>query len=201
MSAAERFYVKTASLASILPSVAGPAVGGFAGYNVGGRFGHPELGALLGTISLGTAGKLLVEKVEQAQEQQPQMPPGAPYAIDPTAVDIPPWALQGAQMLQPLMKQSSAMDWILGEVPGANVVQRGMTQGLGGAGRAFAGMALGGVPGSLLGMGVGKGIEHLAGRNINIPGIRITLPELLAGLGGTIGATKGLQHLAPEQGH
>lgn len=199
MSAASRFHIKSATLASIFPAVAGPAVGSFAGRAIGAKYPAigPEVGTLIGGIGGGVGGQLIREQVENAQA----MPPGAPYALDPTAQDIPTWALQGAQLVQPLLKQSGAADWVLGEVPGGNVLQRGLSQGLGGAGRAFAGMTLGGVPGSLLGMGAGKGIEHLLGHPVNIPGVGITLPELLAGLGGTIGATKGLQHLAPEPGH
>ncbi len=199
MSNAARFHIKTADLASIVPAVAGAPIGAFAGRAIGSRLlgptHGPDIGTLIGGIGGGIGGQLIKEKVEESD-----MPPGAPYALDPTAQDIPTWALQGAQLVQPLLKQSSAMDWVLGEVPGGNVVQRGLTQGLGGAGRAFAGMTLGGVPGSLLGMGAGKGIEHLLGHTVQVPGLGISLPELLAGLGGTIGATKGLQHLAPEQG-
>ena len=196
MTSVEKFFVKTSNLAGIFPAVAAPAVGGFVGRAIGSRYPGvgPELGALIGGIGGGVSGQMIREKIEN-------VPPGAPYAIDPTADDIPSWALQGARMLQPTMKQGSAMDWILGEVPGGNVVQRGITGGPGQAARAFAGSALGGVPGALLGLGVGKGIEHVLGRQINVPGVRIPLHELLAGIGGTVGATKGLQNLAPESGH
>jgi outer membrane lipoprotein SlyB len=197
MTGPERFFAKTANLASIFPMVAAPAVGGYAGRAIGARYPGigPELGALIGGVSGGVGGQLIRERVENNN-----VPPGAPYALDPTSADIPPWALQGAQMLQPVLKQSSAMDWVLGEIPGGNVAQRGVTGGPGQAARAFAGSALGGVPGALLGLGVGKGIEHFTGP-INVPGLRIPLHELLAGLGGTVGATKGLQHFAPESGH
>ena len=78
----ERFKIKRASFASVFPSVAGPAVGGYAGYNLGARFKHPELGALLGTLTAGTAGKLLGEKLEEAEDAQVQsVPPGAPYNL------------------------------------------------------------------------------------------------------------------------
>lgn len=199
MSAAARFHIKQATLASIFPAVAGPAVGSFAGRAIGSKFPTigPEVGTLIGGISGGVGGQLIKEKVEDTQ-----VPPGAPYALDPTDQDIPAWALQGAQLMQPLLKQSSVSDWILGEVPGGNVVQRGLSQGPGGAARAFTGMTLGGVPGALLGLGAGKGLEHLLGHpeGLNVPLVNIKLHELLGGLGGTIGATKGLQHLAPEQG-
>ena len=197
MTGAERFFAKTASLASIFPMVAAPAVGGYAGRAIGARYPTigPELGALIGGVGGGVGGQLLRERVENSS-----IPPGAPYAIDPTSADIPSWALQGAQMLQPVLKQSNAMDWVLGEIPGGNVVQRGVTGGPGQAARAFAGSALGGVPGALLGLGAGKAIEHFTGP-VNVPGLRIPLHELLAGVGGTVGATKGLQRLAPEQGH
>lgn len=191
-----RFYIKTANLATVFPAVAGPAVGGFTGRVLGAKYPAlgVELGSLLGSVGGGVGGQLLRERLEQGD-----VPYGAPYAMDPGS-DIPPWAIQGARLLQPALKQGSALDWILGEVPGGNVIQRGLTQGVGGAGRAFAGMSLGGVPGSMLGLGVGRGVERLVGRKIEIPGLHITLPELLAGLGGSVGATKGLQRLAPERG-
>lgn len=198
MSPIDRFLVKDASLAGIFPAVAAPAVGGYAGRVLGARYPAigPELGAVIGSVSGGVGGQLIRERVEN----DASVPPGAPYAIDPTSADIPPWAIQGARMLQPMLKQSGAMDWVLGEVPGGNVVQRGISGGPGQAARAFAGMSLGGVPGALLGLGAGKLIEHFTGP-INVPGVRIPLHELMAGVGGTIGATKGLQHLAPEAEH
>lgn len=204
----ERFLIKRADLSSILPAVAAPALGGFAGRMIGSRFGSPDVGMLLGGISGGTIGQLFKEKAEADRDAAalaaPPVPPGAPYDLDASSADIPPWALQGAQMVQPQMQQpmkqaSSAGDWVLGEVPGALPIQRGIHGGLGQAGRAFAGMSLGGVGGSLAGLGVGKGIEHLIGHPVNVPGVNISLHELLAGVAGTIGATKGLQRLAPEK--
>lgn len=194
MSAAQRFHIKTADLASILPAVAGPAIGGFAGRALGSRYPMlgTELGALIGGVSGGVGGKLLEEKYKDHQ-----VPPGAPYAVDPTSDDIPAWALQGAHMLQPHMKSASAMDWVLGEIPGASVAQRGMRGGLGEAGRAFAGMSGGGVAGGLAGLGVGKALEHFTGP-VNVPLVNLPLHELLAGIGGSVGATKGLRHLSPE---
>jgi len=194
VSAASRFHVKQADLASIFPAVAGPAIGGFAGRAIGAKYPAigPEVGALIGGISGGVGGQLVKEKVEDTQ-----VPPGAPYALDPTATDIPMWALQGAQLLQPHLKQGNAMDWILGEVPGANVVQRGMSGGMGQAARAFAGMSGGGVAGGLAGLGLGKAIEGFTGP-VNVPLVNLPLHELLAGIGGSVGATKGLRHLSPE---
>lgn len=195
-----RFRIKTATFGTIFPAVAGPAVGGFAGRAIGAKYPTigPEVGALVGGITGGVGGQLARETLEA---QQDQIPPGAPYAIDSTAEDIPPWALQGASMLRPLLKQSGAMDWILGEVPGGNIAQAAAGapagQRLQHAGRAFAGMAGGGVPGALLGLGAGKAIEALAGP-VNVPLANIPLHELLAGLGGTIGATKGFRHMVPE---
>jgi hypothetical protein len=105
--------------------------------------------------------------------------------------------------LRSAIKQAGASDFILGEVPGGSVIQRGIAGGPKAAAKAFAGSAIGGVPGALAGMGAGKLIQHLAhhGRPINVPGVGITLPELLAGVGGTIGAVKGLRHFAPGSKH
>lgn len=205
--------VKQADLLSIIPSVAAPALGGY----LGRALTHgSDVGTLLGGITGGVAGQYYREELPKWRGQQSGIPAGAPYAIDPSTENIPPWALQGAQLLQPAMNQSGsktsgALDWILGEVPGGNVVQRGIKgfregglgRGLGQAGKAFAGMTGGGVPGALLGLGLGKGIEHLTGHGstgVNIPLVNIKLHELLAGLGGTVGATKGLQYMT-GQGH
>jgi hypothetical protein len=187
---------KRADLASIFPAVAGPALGGFAGQAIGARFKQPALGGLIGGITGGTAGQLLKERVESNQD----IPPGAPYSLDATSADIPPWVLQGAQLLQPAMKQGAhdhepMSDVILGEVPGANVVkdtvQRGPAAGL----RAFGGMAMGGVPGGLLGTLGAKGIEHLVGHSVRVPGLNMSLSDLLGSVGGAVGATKGLRFM------
>ena len=108
--AVERFGVKRASLATILPTVAFPALGAYAGR----RFLHvnQDLGGMLGGITGGVAGqeiRELLEQRQQAQQQQSNMPMGAPYAIDPTMQDIPPWALQGASMLRPSLKLSALL--------------------------------------------------------------------------------------------
>lgn len=194
----ERFMIKSASLASIFPSVAGPAIGGFAGRAIGQRFNAPDIGMLLGGITGGTTGQLIKEKVENAQSA---MPPGAPYALDPTDSDIPPWALQGAQMLQPRLKGAEHFerepigDILKGEVPGLPVAQAAIKHGPMGAARTFGGMAGGGLIGGGLGALGGYGIEKLLGRQINVPGVGLSLPDLLASIGGTIGSTKGLRYM------
>lgn len=195
----ERFLIKHANLASILPSVAGPALGGFAGRAIGQRYGAPDIGMLLGGITGGTTGQLIKEKVENAQSATP---PGAPYALDPTDSDIPSWALQGAQMLQPALKHAShgerepIGDVLKGEVPGLPVAEAAVKHGPGAAARTFGGMAGGGLIGGGLGALGGYGIEKLLGHQVNnIPGIGMSLPDLLASVGGTIGATKGLRYM------
>jgi hypothetical protein len=191
---------KGGSLSSVFPAVAGPAIGGYAGFNLGRRYlNNPELGALLGTLTMGTAGKLLGEKAEETAA--PSVPPGAPYALDATSQDIPPWALQGAQMLQPTLKQSEHVerepvsDILKGEIPGYSVVEQGVKHGPGAAARTFGGMAGGGLLGGGLGALGGMGLEKLLGRHITVPGVGMSLPDLLASVGGTIGATKGLRYM------
>lgn len=195
MSAAARFHLKRASFSSVFPSVAGPAVGGFAGYSLGQRLGHPELGALLGTLSLGTAGKLVSEKVEQA-EQAPAIPPGAPYALDSTSEDIPPWALQGAQLLQPHMKQGSHFsDLIGGDLGGlAWPAYEGIRdkQPMGQTMKNVAGQGLGTLGGGLAGHAAGGLIDKVVGHPVSGP-LGVPLSTLLAGLGATIGNYKGLE--------
>ena len=197
----ERFKIKRASFASVFPSVAGPAVGGYAGYNLGARFRHPELGALLGTLTAGTAGKLLGEKLEEAEDAQVQsVPPGAPYNLDATSQDIPPWALQGAQLLRPQIKQSAEhegmKDVVLGDLGGPiyPLVQGLQNRDMGGALKGILGQGIGVLGGGLAGHGAGQLIDKLVGHQVNVPGVNIPLSTLISGLGATIGGVKGLEH-------
>jgi len=138
-------------------------------------------------------------------------PPDVGYTIDDTMDDIPSWAYEGARALKAAgfidlvlgnkKTAESPMDFVLGEVPGALPFQKGYQgykrhgfgHGAAQAGKSFLGMAAGGVPGALLGMGVGKGIERLTGHKggLNVPGVNLNLSDILAGLGGSIGAVKG----------
>lgn len=188
----ERFMIKNASLASIFPSVAGPALGGFAGRAIGQRYGTPDIGMLLGGITGGTTGQLIKEKVEGAQDATP---PGAPYALDPTDQDIPAWALQGARMLQPTMKQGGHLGPIIGgDMAGlAWPVAAGMhdKKPAGQIMRDVAGQGLGTLGGGLAGHAVGGLIDKMTGHHVNVPGINVSLSDILAGLGATIGNVKG----------
>ncbi len=197
---------KQADLASIIPAVAAPALGAYLGQRWGGG---SDFGRLVGGVTGGIAGQYVREELPRWRETLAPTPQRS-YQMDTTSQDLPAWAVQGAQFMQPAMKTSGLGDWILGEVPGASPVQRGyegykqkgLAHGLAQGGKAFLGMAGGGVPGALLGTGLGMGIEHLTGHpgGLNVPLVNIKLHELLAGLGGTIGATKGLQY-ATGQGH
>lgn len=197
----ERFMIRTASLASILPAAAGAPLGALGGRALAQRFGiSPETATMLGGITGATLGGLVKEKVEDAESQA--TPPGAPYALDPSSADIPPWALQGARMLQPALKQANeeihrppVSDILKGEVPGYSVVEQGLKHGPGAAARTFGGMAGGGLVGGGLGALGGFGLEKLLGHQVNVPGVGMSLPDLLASIGGTIGATKGLRYL------
>jgi outer membrane lipoprotein SlyB len=198
---ADRFKIRVASLASVFPAVAGPAVGGYAGYNIGARFKHPELGALLGTLTMGTAGKVLAEKIQDANEA-PAIPAGAPYVLDASSREIPAWALQGAQLMQPQLKQGSeerepVSDVVMGEVPGFVPIRDAVSGGAKAGLRSFGGMALGGIPGGLIGTGVARGAERLFnhGRPVNVPGLNISLSDLLGSVGGAVGATKGYRYM------
>jgi hypothetical protein len=110
-----RFGVKNASLATILPSVALPALGAFAGR----RFSpNQDIGAMLGGIAGGVAGQEFKEFVEHRQRQQQMasgIPMGSPYAIDPSMQDIPPWALQSASYLRPSLKLSMLLRTLEGK--------------------------------------------------------------------------------------
>jgi hypothetical protein len=192
----ERFKRKCASFASVFPSVAGPAVGGFAGRVIGSRFKQPDLGMLLGSITGGTTGQLLKEKAEDA-EAQSDVPPGAPYALDPTDRDIPMWALQGAHVLQPHMKRGShegVKDVVLGDLGGPiyPLAQGIKNRDIGGAMKGILGQGAGVLGGGLAGHGAGLLLDKLVGHQVNVPGVNIPLSTLLSGLGATIGSVKGL---------
>lgn len=189
----ERFFIKRASLAAILPAVAGPALGGFAGKALGPRIGlSPDVGALLGGVTGGVTGGLLREKAEQAENVH-AVPPGAPYSLDATMADIPPWALAGARMVSPKMAGHFG-DIVGGDLGGLAwpVVEgiRGKQTG-GEIARNMAGQGLGTLGGGLVGHGVGHVIDKLVGHPVAGP-LGVPLSTLLAGLGATIGNVKGL---------
>lgn len=192
--ALDRFGSKHASLASILPQVALPALGTY----LGGRYGGPK-GQLLGGIAGGVGGQVLREMRERSQQTP------ATYAMDPTMDDIPPWALASAQMLQPSMKQGGHFGH-LGDILGGDLggsaypVFQGMRQGhsAGQIGKSVLGQGVGTIGGGLAGHGVGALLNHLAGKQVMVPGLNIPVSTLLAGLGATIGNVKGLEFTAPR---
>lgn len=190
MSGPDKFFLRTASLAGIVPSVAAPAIGGFAGRALGARYPQvgAELGGLIGGISGGIGGQLIRERVENT--------PSSPYAIDPTTMDIPPWALQGAHMLQPMMKQSSHFsDIVGGDLGGLGwPVAEGLrnNQSTGDIARNVAGQGLGTLGGGLIGHGVGHVIDKVVGHPVMGP-LNIPLTTILSGLGATMGNVKGLE--------
>lgn len=186
-----RFLRKTANLSTILPAVAGPAIGGFAGRALGARYNAENLGAMLGGITGGVTGQLLREKMEQQQRPALPIPANAMFAMDPTSRDIPAWALQGAQLL----KQSNLMTtigpdigglpWVVGEgihnkTAPKQIAKNVAGQGLGILGGGYAGHAIGGM------------IDKAVGRPVTGP-FGVPLSTLLAGLGATIGNAKGLE--------
>lgn len=194
----ERFLRKQADLSTILPAVAGPAIGGFAGRAIGARYNAENLGAMLGGITGGVTGQLLKENLENKPQD---IPPGAPYALDASTQDIPAWALQGAKLL----KQSSegVKDIILGDTLGPiyPLAEGIKNRDMGGAMRGILHQGAGVAGGGLLGYGAGKVIDHLAGGPINVPFANLPLSTLLSGVGATIGGVKGLAHArAPVPG-
>lgn len=189
----ERFFIKRADLSSILPAVAAPAIGGFAGRAIGARFHAENLGALLGGIGGGVTGQLMKETLEQ--KRPTAMPMGAPYAIDPSTADIPPWAIAGAQFFQPAMKQAGllgtigpdigGLPWAVGEgihnkTPPKQIAKNVAGQGVGILGGGYLGHTLGGL--------INKSVGHEVKGPFGVP-----LSTLLAGLGATIGNVKGLE--------
>ena len=182
---------KQASLASILPQIAGPMLGGYVGKGLAQRLGGEELGQLMGTIGGMTAGKYLADDV-LAPKQTDQT---APYQNDPTSSELPPWMLRGAQYMRPLLKQSNDrwQDTVLGEIPGYSAVEGYRHSGPMGALKGTAGQVGGAVGGGLLGLGAGKLLSHFVGRDVNVPLVNMPLSHIIAGLGATVGGAKGFQ--------
>lgn len=193
----ERFLIKTASLASILPAAAGAPLGALGGRALAQRFNiSPETATMLGGITGATLGGLVKEKVEEAQDTKETMPPGAPYALDATSAEIPPWAVQGARLLQPAMKQAGHFgDIIGGDLGGlAWPVASGLKSQApaGDIMRDVAGQGLGTLGGGLVGHAAGGLIDKAVGHEVMGP-LGVPLSALLAGLGATIGNVKGLE--------
>lgn len=206
-----RFTQKRASFGTILPTVAGPVIGGALGTIVGQRLGG-RLGTkfqlpiqLAGSILGGTAGKSIEERLEanDAPEDTPAVPSGAPFAIDPTVAtdDIPPWALMGARILRS-QKMGAILspedrDIVFGELP-PYAMYEGYRHG-GGKGllKGLAAEGLGGVTGAGLGLLAGKGLGKLIGQDYRVPFVNLPVSHLLAGLGGTIGMSRAMQYALP----
>jgi hypothetical protein len=198
-----RFRQKSASLATIVPQVAGPILGGFAGRTYGPKFlrSSPIAGELLGAIAGGSLGRYVGDEiVPQALSSESAPPAGAPYQIDSTAQDIPAWALRGARFLQPALnaeektaEHDRGLDMILGEAPVYAPIQGYREKGWRGALAGTLGQSLGGIAAGAGGLGVGKLLAHALGKDVNVPVANIPLSHLLAGVAGTVGATKGFQ--------
>jgi hypothetical protein len=196
--AVQRFgQAKHADLASIIPSVAAPALGGY----LGRQWTNSDLGALIGGVTGGVAGQYIKEELPRWRSGT-DVPAGAPYALDPSSQDIPPWALAGAQLLRPAVKAAAApehdglKDIIFGDTLGPlyPLGQGIQNRDLGGALRGIAGQGMGVAGGGLAGYGAGKLLARAVGRDINLPGVNIPLSTILSGLGATVGGVKGLQY-------
>lgn len=185
-------FGKQASLASILPQVAGPVLGGYAGRALAARLGSKSgLGEALGTIGGLTMGRYFTEG-------DPQPSAAYPYTLDPTDQNVPIWALQGARALRPVMKQGAIherpQDVILGEIPGYSTIEGYRHSGAPGALKGTLGQVGGALGGGAAGYGAGALLAHMLGRDVNVPLVNMPLSHLIAGLGATIGGAKGFQH-------
>jgi len=184
----ERFGAKhAADLGAILPAVALPAIGAFLGKRVGGPQ-HGDIGALAGGIGGGVLGRVLSEDV---RAQQP--PPNAPFGVDPTSNELPPWALPDPRLLRMASAKLAASaheglrDVVLGDMlgPAYPLAEGARSGGLGGALKHLAGSSAGIAAGGLLGHGLGQLLPET--KVWGIP-----LSTILSGLGATIGGVKGL---------
>lgn len=202
----DKFLIKRASFLGftsedVRPLLA-PAVGGLAGRVamnelIGGTYGK-DIGAALGAIAGGAynARASRIEKEEAAAEAARR----AQQDMFSNAVEgMPKWAFDLLSTLPDTAKHASSgggvWDVPLSEVPGLPVAQSWYNKGPAAAAKMFGGMSLGGGAGALAGLGVGKGIEYLAGRPINVPGVNISVSDLLSGLGGVIGVTKAMRYV------
>ena len=223
---------KSASLATVLPAIALPAIGTFLGARAGGRWlggnsqaalrRSEDIGRLVGGITGGISGQVLRELASrhqspdqastpipytgiQASQDDPlnglygdDQPLGAPFDIDPSSKDIPPWALAGAQLIRPAIQAGKtaalegeahgAQDVILGDImgPGYPLMEGAREDGVPGALKHLAGSVTGTAAGGLLGYGLGQLLPHAS-----IWGL--PLSSITSGLGATIGGLKGLQ--------
>ena len=180
--------IKRADIGTTVGAVAAPAVGGFLGRAIGEKFHNPNIGALLGTILGGTGGQLLKEKAAPPAMPQ-QVPPGAPFDIDPNDPNLPTW----------VVPQKTAAHGGLADVIGGDALgplyplgQGIKNKDMGGAMRGIAGQTAGVVGGGLLGHGAGMLLDKAVGHSINVPGINMPLSTILSGLGATVGSVKGL---------
>lgn len=196
--ALERFGIaKRANWTSTIPAVALPALGAYAG----GRLLHnQDLGRVLGGITGGVAGQAAKETLDR--------PMPAPYAMDQTMQDIPPWALAGAQFFGPAIKAAGAWDdarnffgghefkdVVIGDTLGPihPIIEGVQNKNLGGAVKGIAGQSAGVAGGGLLGMGAGKLISRALGHDVTVPLTGgLPLSTILGGLGATIGGVHGL---------
>jgi len=197
---------KAANMA-IDPGTLGTTLGGLAGALTAGyiKEKHPNAGfalpILAGTIPTfmgNVIGRHLGAQQTQQRQRASAMPAGAPYAIDPTSEDIPPWALAGAQFFSPALsagKTGSAgneheglRDVVLGDIMGPlyPAMEGYRAGGMPGVGKHLLGSSLGIAAGGLLGHGLGQMLPQG-----NLWGIPIS--TLTSGLGATIGGVKGLQ--------
>ena len=195
---------KQANVWAIVPSVSGTALGGYFGKKYLGPQIGQELGPVIGAIGGGIGGKMLSEKVEAEEAARNAMqsyappapqytvPAGAPYAIDSTLGDIPPWALAGTRLL---MKQGSAlMDHVVLPDTFGTPITALQEYRKGSTGKQIAaragGQAAGTLAGGLLGHGAGHLIDHFVGHKVKLPG-NIDLSLLLAGAAAAAGSQKG----------
>ena len=145
----------------------------------------------------GLFGKSVGDAVNASQPPPPPVYRSPLYDLDPSTKDIPTWALQAGQFLQPAVKAANDrwQDIVFGEVPGYAAVEGARDgRGLPGAAAGLGGSVGGGIAGGLLGLLPGKILAHFLGRDPNVPMINMPLSHLLGSVGGAVGATKGFQH-------
>lgn len=197
--AVARFGIKQADLASIAPAIILPALGGFLGKKY-----HGDVGGLVGGITGGLAGQAMREQMAQRNQNTGYSAPGIsapsmPYLLDPTIEDIPPWALNGAQILKHArdMYDTAGLKDLAGDLftgpawPVVEGLRKHHSAGeiAGNIGKQTAAGAAGG----LMGWGAGALINHLAGRPIKVPILNTPLPTVTGGIGLTLGALAAMR--------
>lgn len=191
---------KIADVQFVMPSIAGAILGGTGGTYLGSKL-LPEkyrgIGSLAGTIVGSSVGKSLGDTIEQKKKQENE------FQLDPTAKDIPPWAIEAAKIVrQPYSKVATTEGGIKNMLatealgPAASFIEGAQKGGLGGSLRLGLGTTAGGVAGGAAGLLLAKAIQHGLGLSSDPRILGVHMTPLLMGLGSTVAGNRAYEALS-----